>query len=112
MNEFPIGAPLPRREGRAKVTGHARYVDDLTLPGMLHGITVRSPLPRGTIQKIDFLDGVPWDDIVVVTADDIPGRNVVLLITDDQPYLADTRVNHAEEPIVLLAHHDRELLEE
>ena len=107
-----IGQSIPRRDGRAKVTGQARYIDDLTLPGMLHGITVRSPVPRGTIQHIDFLDGVPWDEIVVVTADDIPGRNVVLLITDDQPYLADTHVSHAEEPIVLLAHHDRELLEE
>ena len=107
-----IGRSIPRREGRPKVTGHARYIDDLTLPGMLHGITVRSPLPRGTIRSIDFLDGVPWDDITIVTADDIPGRNVVLLITDDQPYLADERVNHAEEPVVLLAHHDRGLLEE
>jgi CO/xanthine dehydrogenase Mo-binding subunit len=107
-----IGRSIPRRDGRAKVTGQARYIDDLTLPGMLHGITVRSSVPRGTIQHIDFLDGVPWDDIVVVTADDIPGRNVVLLITDDQPYLADGHVSHAEEPVVLLAHPDRELLEE
>ena len=107
-----IGRSIPRRDGRAKVTGQARYIDDLTLPGMLHGITVRSSVPRGTIQQVDFLDGVPWDDIVVVTADDIPGRNVVLLITDDQPYLADGHVSHAEEPVVLLAHPDRELLEE
>ena len=107
-----IGRSIPRRDGRAKVTGHARYIDDLTLPGMLHGTTVRSPVPRGTIRQIDFLDGVPWDDIVVVTADDIPGRNVVLLITDDQPYLADGHVSHAEEPVVLLAHSDRGLLEE
>ena len=107
-----IGRSIPRRDGRAKVTGSARYIDDLTLPGMLHGITVRSPTPRGVIKSISFNDGVPWDEIVVVTAADIPGRNVVMLITDDQPYLADARVNHAEEPVVLLAHHDRELLEE
>ena len=107
-----IGRSVPRREGRPKVTGQARYIDDLTLPGMLHGVTVRSPVPRGTIRSIHFGDGIPWDDIVVVTADDIPGRNVVLLLTDDQPYLADTLVNHAEEPILLLAHADKHLLEE
>jgi CO/xanthine dehydrogenase Mo-binding subunit len=107
-----IGRAVPRREGRSKVTGHARYVDDLTLPGMLHGITVRSSLPRGVIRSIEFGDGIPWNEITVVTASDIPGKNVVLLITDDQPYLADTHINHAEEPVVLLAHADRQLLEE
>ena len=45
--EATIGRAIPRREGRAKVTGQARYIDDLTLPGMLHGVTVRSPVARG-----------------------------------------------------------------
>jgi CO/xanthine dehydrogenase Mo-binding subunit len=107
-----IGQSLPRREARAKVTGQARYVDDLALPGMLHGVTVRSAVPRGIIRRILFEPGVPWDDITVVRASDIPGRNRVALITDDQPYLADGVVNHAEEPILLLAHPDRILLEE
>ena len=107
-----IGRAVPRREGRAKVTGQARYIDDLTLPGMLHGITVRSTVPRGVIRGITFLDGVPWDEITVVTASDIPGANVVALILDDQPYLAHERINHPEEPVVLLAHPDRELLHE
>ncbi len=107
-----IGRSVPRREGRAKVTGQARYVDDLTLPGMVHGLTVRSAVPRGTIRSVEFGDGIPWDDITIVTARDIPGKNAVLLITDDQPYLADTRINHAEEPVLLLAHADRQLLEE
>ena len=112
MNEFPIGAPLPRREGRAKVTGHARYVDDLVLPGMLHGVTVRSPLPRGFIKRIEFDPSISWTEFTVVTAADIPGRNRVALILDDQPWLADERVNHPEEPVVLLAHPDRQLAEE
>ena len=107
-----IGRAIPRRDGHAKVTGAARYVDDLTLPGMLHGVTVRSPAPRGTIRGISYGDGIPWDEFTIVTANDIPGRNVVALILDDQPYLANTRVNHAEEPILLLAHPDRHLLEE
>src|SRR5918992_46869 len=107
-----IGRAIPRREGAAKVTGRARYIDDLTLPGMLHGLTVRSPVPRGVLHGVRFNSGVPWEEITAVTAADIPGRNVVALIVEDQPYLADGRVNHAEEPILLLAHHDRQLLEE
>ncbi len=112
MTDAWIGAPVGRKEGREKVTGAARYVDDLVLPDMLHGVTVRSPAPRGRIRGIHFEPGVPWDRIVVVTAKDIPGRNVVSLILEDQPYLADGVVNHPEEPVVLLAHADRHLLEE
>ena len=105
-----IGASVPRKEGRDKVTGCARYVDDMTLPGMLHGATVRSKTPRGTIRKISFGPGVNWDEYVVVSAKDIPGRNCIALILDDQPGLADGVVNHAEEPILLLAHPDRHKL--
>ena len=107
-----IGRSVLRKEGRAKVTGQSRYVDDLFLPGMLHGATVRSPSPRGLIRRIHYGGDIPWDEFTVVTAADIPGANVVALITDDQPYLADDRVNHLEEPVVLLAHPDRSLLEE
>jgi CO/xanthine dehydrogenase Mo-binding subunit len=107
-----IGQSVRRKEGRAKVTGRARYVDDLALPGMLFGATVRSPSPRGVIRDIRYGAGIPWDELTIVSAADIPGANVVALITDDQPYLADGRVNHAEEPVVLLAHRDRSLLEE
>jgi CO/xanthine dehydrogenase Mo-binding subunit len=112
MPDPAIGRAIPRRDGVAKVTGRARYIDDLTLPGMLHGVTVRSQVARGIIRDIRYNAGVPWNEITVVTAADIPGRNVVALILDDQPYLADGRVNHPEEPILLLAHSDKQLLEE
>jgi len=107
-----VGRSVPRSEGRAKVTGQARYVDDFVLPGMLFGTTVRSPVPRGRLLGVDFDPAIPWDEFTIVTAADVPGRNRVALILDDQPYLADEVVNHREEPIVLLAHPDRLLLEE
>ena len=101
---------VPRKEGRDKVTGKAQYVDDMTLPDMLYGATVRSQVPRGKIRKITFGPGIAWDEFVVVTARDIPGKNVIALIADDQPCLADESVNHPEEPILLLAHPNRHLL--
>jgi CO/xanthine dehydrogenase Mo-binding subunit len=112
MREPLIGRSVPRREGPAKVTGRARFVDDMRLPGMLHGATVRSPAPRGRITAIHFDRSIPWDEVVVVTAADVPGRNRVALIEDDQPFLADGVVNHAEEPVLLLAHPDKPLLQE
>ncbi|HEY6246495.1 MAG TPA: xanthine dehydrogenase family protein molybdopterin-binding subunit [Pyrinomonadaceae bacterium] len=107
-----IGKSVPRKEGRKKVTGQALYVDDLTFPDMLHGATVRSPVARGRIRNISFEGDLPWDEFVVVTARDIPGANHVALILEDQPYLAADFVNHPEEPVVLLAHKNKYLLEE
>ena len=130
-----VGKPIPRKEGRKKVTGQALYVDDLSFPGMLHGVTVRSSVPRGRIKSISFDQppasstppgmpsqgprpaggsdcDIPWNEFTIVTAKDIPGENYVALILNDQPYLADGVVNHPEEAIVLLAHPDKYLLEE
>jgi CO/xanthine dehydrogenase Mo-binding subunit len=100
------GESVPRKEGWDKVTGAARYVDDMVLPGMLYGATVRSNTARGKIRKISFDPRIAWDQFVLVTANDIPGRNCISLILDDQPCLAAETVNHPEEPILLLAHAD------
>ncbi|MGH9701151.1 MAG: xanthine dehydrogenase family protein molybdopterin-binding subunit, partial [Candidatus Acidiferrales bacterium] len=112
MDTRVIGKCVPRKEGREKVTGQARYVDDLAFPGMIHGVTVRSPAARGRIRGIHFEDGIPWKEFTIVTARDIPGRNSITHLIDDQPCLAEIVVNHPEEPVVLLAHSDRYLLEE
>jgi CO/xanthine dehydrogenase Mo-binding subunit len=107
-----IGKSVPRKEGREKVTGRARYVDDISFPGMLHGLTVRNSAPRGRIRGIHFEGDIPWGEFTVVTAKDIPGKNCISLLMDDQPCLASEFVNHPEEPVVLLAHTDKYLLEE
>ncbi|HWZ57010.1 MAG TPA: xanthine dehydrogenase family protein molybdopterin-binding subunit, partial [Verrucomicrobiae bacterium] len=112
MEKKFIGQAVPRKEGRDKVTGRARYVDDLAVPDMLHGVTVRSNIARGRILGIHFGEGIPWKEFTIVTAADIPGKNEIALIEHDQPCLADKEIHHPEEPIVLLAHPDRYLLEE
>ncbi len=105
-----VGQPMLRKEGAAKVCGRAQYIDDLTLPDMLHGATVRSSIARGRILGIEFGEGIPWVEFAIVTAKDIPGGNEIALINHDWPCLAAEFVNHPEEPIVLLAHPDRHLL--
>ncbi len=105
-----VGTSVPRLEGRDKVTGQSRYVDDMVVPGMIYGATVRSRVPRGKIRKISFAPGIDWNEFAIVTAKEIPGKNCIALIEDDQPCLADGMVNHPEEAILLLAHPDRHLL--
>jgi CO/xanthine dehydrogenase Mo-binding subunit len=108
--EHIIGKSVPRKEGRDKVTGAARYIDDMCVPGMLYGATVRSQVARGIIKKITFAPQFDWSEFVTFTAKEIPGKNCIALISDDQPCLADEKVNHPEEPILLLAHADRYVL--
>src|SRR3954462_1734441 len=107
-----VGHNVPRAEGREKVTGEARYVDDLVLANMIWGRTVRSTIPRGRILSVELDQGFDWSGFTVVDHRDIPGKNVVAMITDDQPNLAVDQTRHQAEPVVLLAHADRERLDE
>jgi len=102
-----VGSPVPRKEGVDKLLGRARYVDDIEREGMWHGTTVRSTIPRGLVQSIKFGRHIDWTEFAVVTAADIPGENHIQLIFADQPCLADGRVNHCDEAILLLAHPDK-----
>jgi CO/xanthine dehydrogenase Mo-binding subunit len=103
-----VGRNVLRKEGHAKVWGTARYIDDLSFPGLLHARTIRSTIPAGTIRKISHNFDV--GGFTIVDHRDIPGRNVVALIEDDQPCLANRLIRHVAEPILILAHEDRERL--
>jgi len=102
-----VGKNEPRRDGPAKLTGRALYLDDMSIPGCWHGATVRSTVPHGRIKSVSYDPDFAWNECVIVTAKDIPGKNIVTLIEPDQPLLADGLVRHREEAIVLIAHPDR-----
>ncbi|MES1246011.1 MAG: xanthine dehydrogenase family protein molybdopterin-binding subunit [Acidobacteriota bacterium] len=98
-----IGESPPRPDGFAKVAGAARYVDDLSLPGMLHGATVRSPHPHARIVAIHWHPERAPAGSVCVTAADLPGPNGVQLLDDSWPILAADTVRHVGEPVALVA---------
>jgi CO/xanthine dehydrogenase Mo-binding subunit len=105
-----VGNSVKRKDGIGKATGATKYADDLTFPGMLHGRTIRSSIPCGLIKSIRY--DFDTAGFTIVDHRDIPaaGCNIVALIEDDQPYLVEREVKHLAEPIVLLAHEDREKL--
>ena len=98
-----IGESPPRPDGFAKVTGAARYVDDVTFPGMMHGATVRSPHPHARILDIRWFPERAPAGALCVTAADLPGPNGVQLIDDAWPILAADTVRHMGEPVALVA---------
>ena len=118
---IPTDAPAPgraipasplRREGPEKLTGLAKYADDLVFPGAWFGATIRSTDPHARLLAIELDDAFDWRRVVVVTADDIPGDNIVSLIDEDQPVLVPVggEIRHQAEPCALIAAPDRATL--
>jgi CO/xanthine dehydrogenase Mo-binding subunit len=103
-----VGRNVLRKEGASKAAGAARYIDDISFPNLLHARTIRSTIPVGEIAAIRF--DFDTAGFTIVDFRDIPGRNIVALIEDDQPCLAERAIRHFAEPILLLAHEDRETL--
>ena len=103
-----VGTNVPRKDAAEKVNGTARYIDDLRFPGMLHARTIRSTIPRGRIRgiRLDF----DRAGFTIIDHRDVTGRNIVALIEDDQPLLAEREIRHVAEPILLLAHEDLDTL--
>jgi CO/xanthine dehydrogenase Mo-binding subunit len=106
-------APL-RREGPAKLTGTALYTDDVVVPGAWYGATVRSTDAHATFDALDLDPDFDWSKVVVVTAADIPGDNIVSSIKSDQPILVPVggEIQHHAEPLALIAAPDRATLRE
>jgi CO/xanthine dehydrogenase Mo-binding subunit len=106
--ERAVGRNVARKDGIGKAAGTATYADDLVFPGMIWGRTIRTEIPRGRITQIRR--AFDESGFTVVDHRDIPGKNVIALIELDQPCLVESEVRHMAEPVVLLAHEDRERL--
>jgi CO/xanthine dehydrogenase Mo-binding subunit len=101
-----------RLEGPAKLTGAAKYTDDLVYPGAWYGATIRSTEAHARLVAIEPDPDVDWSTVVIVTAADIPGPNLVSAMHDDQPILVPVggEIQHVAEPVALLAAPDRQTL--
>lgn len=107
-----VGQNVFRKEGYEKLTGAARYIDDISVDGMLYGKTIRSRTARGRIKSISFDSDYDWSRVTVADHRDIPGANYVALIENDQPLLVEKEVRHYDEPILLIAAESKDAVEE
>ena len=103
-----ISQAVERVDNRAKTSGQARFLTDLPCAGMLHGRVLRSERPRARLTDIS-LPPLPAG-YRVVSADDVPGLNVVSFLVDDWPVFADKVVGHIGEPILLVVGPDVEVV--
>ena len=100
-----VGRNAPRRELPDKLNGSAVYSADISLPGMLHGVIVRSPHPHANILKVDATDAMALPGVrAVVTPDDSPATR----LAPDMPVL-DTRVRFAGDEVAAVAADDADV---
>src|ERR1043166_1272601 len=98
-----VGNPTPRVEGELKVSGEAKYAVDVTLPGMLWGKLLRSPMASGKIKRIDTSKAQALPGVhAVITGEDCTGLRIGRRLYD-MPILADGEVRFIGEKVAAVA---------
>ena len=98
-----VGRPVPRAEGRDKVSGRATYAGDVTLPGMLWGKVLRSPVPYGRIKRIDTSRAEQLEGVKPSSPGESCGAGASDAVSGDMPILADDVVRFAGEKVAAVA---------
>jgi xanthine dehydrogenase YagR molybdenum-binding subunit len=80
-----IGTPISRVDGRAKVTGAAKYAAEFTAPDLVYGVVVNSAMPRGRIVSIDSSRALAVAGVIDV----LTHKNRVKMALKDEDYRDD-----------------------
>ncbi len=115
MNGGHIGRSLRRLEDPRFLIGQGRYVDDMDLPGQLHGIVLRSPYGHATIEGIDAASARAMPGVRgVFTAADLDAdglgtlpciaqvATVAPMMVPPRRALARERVRHVGDPVAFV----------
>ncbi len=88
----------------AHVRGTSRYIDDMPDPaGLLHAAAVTSPQPHARLISIDVSAALALPGVAaVLTAADIPGRNQIGGIIQDEELFAETAVHFIGQPMAVV----------
>lgn len=100
-----FGHSIPRNDVLYKVRGRAKYAANVTMPGMLHGVFLRSPHAYAKIKRVDVSKAKTAPGVqCVLTAWDVREEGLMVgSLFEDTPVLAKTVVRHVGEPIVAVA---------
>jgi len=111
-NSFNIvGKRVVRQDGPEKVTGKAKFADDINEPGQLYGVMVRVPVVHAVIEKIDYLEILQSaSNVVIVDSNDIKGSKKVGPIRQDQPIFAFDKIVTPGDVVAMLVGESEEEL--
>lgn len=107
-----LGKRVPRLDGRAKITGEARYSIDVRLPGMLYGKILRSPHAAAVVQSVDLsaarkMPGVAAAFAIVKSGEKVrfAGQEIAAIAADTPERVLDglsaIRVSYSPAPFVV-----------
>ena len=83
-----VGARSERIDSTGKLLGTAKFVDDMTVPGMLHAAVLRPKVPRALIRRIDISAAQAFPGVeLVLTARDVPGERSIGQVVYDWPVM-------------------------
>jgi len=111
-DERPIGfGRIQRKEDPRFVRGKGRYLDDIVLPGMLHGAILRSPMAHARLVSIDTEAAKAHPGVkAVITGQDLVGLNLAwapTLSADVQAVLATDKVRFQGQEVAFVVAVDR-----
>src|SRR5882757_9207865 len=86
------------------VTGQALYIDDMPEPaGTLHGALILSPIAAGRLRKLDLAAVASAPGVVAVFGPkDIPGKNDVAPVGQNEPLFAFDQIDYAGQPLAMV----------
>jgi aerobic carbon-monoxide dehydrogenase large subunit len=103
--------PFPRKEDARFVRGQGTFVDDISLPGMLHGAILRSPLAHARIVSVDATAATAHPKVMaVLTGADLAERGLAWMPTisgDVQAVLATDKVRFQGQEVAFVVATDR-----
>ncbi|MFN4112149.1 MAG: xanthine dehydrogenase, partial [Ignavibacteria bacterium] len=106
-----VGKPVIREDGKAKVTGQAKFADDYKFPNMIFGVMVRTKATHAIIKKIDYSEIENNKHIItIVDANDIKGLKKTGLIRKDQPVFAFEKIVTPGDVVAMLLGEDEDKL--
>jgi len=110
--ERPIGfGRLKRKEDPRFIRGQGNYVDDIVLPGMLHGAILRSPVAHARIVSVDTSEAAAHPKVrAVITGADLEPLNLAWMPTlssDTQSVLATDKVRFQGQEVAFVVADDR-----
>jgi xanthine dehydrogenase YagR molybdenum-binding subunit len=114
-----IGMPTSRVDGRAKVTGAAKYAAEFNVPGLLHGSVVCATIAKGQIKRIDASEALRVSGVIDV----LTHQNRPAMANSDRAYrdevappggspfrpLYDGNIRFSEQPIALVVAEEPEI---
>jgi len=107
-----VGSSVPRVDGIPKLTGQAKFANDLYFPNMLYAKVLRSAHAHALIKNIKTEQAKALPGVVaVLTAADVPGRNGYGIHIKDQPVLAKDKVRHYGDAVAVVAAESLEIAE-